>query len=57
MEDIEETDENRVLFDQIREAYNVLETRHMSQLNAWINSLIKLEIPVREKKTRALNRC
>lgn len=49
MEDIKETDENRVLFDQIREAYNVLETRHMSQLNSWINSLIKLEIPVREK--------
>lgn len=49
MEDVHETDENQVVFDQLREAYDVLETKHLSQLNSWINSLIKIEIAVREQ--------
>ncbi|KAI8067219.1 hypothetical protein BDF21DRAFT_426066 [Thamnidium elegans] len=56
MEDIKETEENRVLFDQIREAYDVLETRHISQLNAWINSLMKLEIPDKSEKEKLVSR-
>lgn len=51
MEDVHETDENQVVFDQLREAYDVLETKHLSQLNFWINSLIKIEIAVREQNS------
>jgi hypothetical protein len=46
MEDVKETDDNHIIFDQLREAYTVLETKHIIQLNGWINSLIKIEINV-----------
>lgn len=46
MDDVNETDDNHVVFDQLREAYTVLETKHIPQLNVWINALIKIEITV-----------
>lgn len=46
MDDVKETDDNHVVFDQLREAYTVLETKHIPQLNVWINALIKIEITV-----------
>lgn len=46
MDDVNETDDNHVVFDQLREAYTVLETKHIPQLNVWINELIKIEITV-----------
>jgi hypothetical protein len=45
-EDIEETDDNHIVFDQLREAYTVLETKHIKQLNGWINALVKTDIDV-----------
>lgn len=49
MEDVKETGDNRIVFDQLREAYTVLETKHVHQLNIWINALIKIEITVSDK--------
>lgn len=46
MEDVKETDDNHVVFDQLREAYTVLETKHIPQLNVWLNTLVKIEIAV-----------
>lgn len=45
-EDIEENDDNHIVFDQLREAYTVLETKHLKQLNNWINALVKIDINV-----------
>jgi hypothetical protein len=46
MEDVKETEDNKIVFDQLREAYTLLGTKHTSMLNNWINTLIKLEIQV-----------
>lgn len=46
VEDVKETEENKIVFDQLREAYTLLETKHVKQLNNYINSLVKIEIPV-----------
>ncbi|KAI8885060.1 hypothetical protein K501DRAFT_322635 [Backusella circina FSU 941] len=44
MQDIEETEENKIVFDQLRESFTVLETNYSKQLNKWINTLIKLDL-------------
>lgn len=46
MEDVEETQDNKIVFDQLREAYTLLETKHMNQLNQWINTLVKMDLAV-----------
>jgi hypothetical protein len=46
MEEVKETEDNKIVFDQLREAYTVLETKHIKLLNSWINTLIKLDIQV-----------
>lgn len=47
MEEIKETEDNKIVFDQLREAYTLLERKHTKLLNHWINTLIKLEIQVK----------
>lgn len=42
MEDVKETDDNKIVFDQLREAYTQLECKHLNQLNHWINTLVKM---------------
>ncbi|KAI9470622.1 MAG: hypothetical protein EXX96DRAFT_585109 [Benjaminiella poitrasii] len=44
LEDIKETDENRIIFDELREAYSLLETKHMNQLDNWMNTLIRMDV-------------
>jgi hypothetical protein len=46
MADIQETEENKIVFDQLRESFTVLETNYSKQLNKWINTLIKLDLTV-----------
>lgn len=46
MDEVQETEDNRIVFDQLREAYTLLETKHMNQLNQWINTLIKIDLAV-----------
>ncbi|CEJ00371.1 hypothetical protein RMCBS344292_14427 [Rhizopus microsporus] len=50
MEDVKETQDNSIIFDQLREAYTVLETKHTKQVNTWINTLIRLDIDDRTEK-------
>ncbi|CEJ01898.1 hypothetical protein RMCBS344292_15919 [Rhizopus microsporus] len=50
MEDVKETQDNSIIFDQLREAYTVLETKHTKQVNIWINTLIRLDIDDKAEK-------
>ncbi|KAI7906328.1 uncharacterized protein BX663DRAFT_428072 [Cokeromyces recurvatus] len=43
LEDIKETYENKIIFDELREAYSILMTKHMNQLNTWLNTLIRMD--------------
>lgn len=52
MEDVKETEDNTIIFDQLREAYTVLETKHIDQLNDWINALIKIDIQNKAEKQK-----
>ncbi|CEP08633.1 hypothetical protein [Parasitella parasitica] len=52
MEDIKETDDNRIVFDQLREAYTQLESKHMNQLNHWINTLVKMDLADKAEKEK-----
>ncbi|KAI8646365.1 hypothetical protein BD408DRAFT_359645 [Parasitella parasitica] len=52
MEDIKETDDNMIVFDQLREAYTQLESKHMNQLNHWINTLVKMDLADKTEKEK-----
>ncbi|KAL9541114.1 hypothetical protein MBANPS3_009305 [Mucor bainieri] len=52
MEDVQETPDNKIVFDQLREAYTVLETKHMHQLNQWINTLVKMDLADKAEKEK-----
>lgn len=56
MEDVQETEENSVLFDQLREAFTVLQTKHVKQVNDWINALIKIDINDKAEKENLVKR-
>ncbi|KAG0191307.1 hypothetical protein DFQ28_000482 [Apophysomyces sp. BC1034] len=43
MDQIQETEDNEVVYEQLREIYKVLETKNTQQVNAWINALIKMD--------------
>ncbi|KAF7732384.1 hypothetical protein EC973_005280 [Apophysomyces ossiformis] len=43
MDEVEETEENKIIYEQLRETYKLLETKHVQQVNGWINTLIKLD--------------
>ncbi|OBZ82710.1 UV-stimulated scaffold protein A [Choanephora cucurbitarum] len=55
MEDIKETEENTIVFDQLRELYT-LSLKHATQLNHWIHSLMKIEFFDKQKELRELTR-
>lgn len=55
MEDVEETQDNKIVFDQLREAYTLLETKHMNQLNQWINTLVKMDLAVNSEMIMLLH--
>ncbi|KAK4518429.1 calponin [Mucor velutinosus] len=52
MEDVEETQDNKIVFDQLREAYTLLETKHINQLNQWINTLVKMDLADKAEKEK-----
>ncbi|KAL7328480.1 hypothetical protein PS15p_206748 [Mucor circinelloides] len=52
MDEVQETEDNRIVFDQLREAYTLLETKHMNQLNQWINTLIKIDLADKAEKEK-----
>ncbi|KAI8078948.1 uncharacterized protein B0P05DRAFT_596799 [Gilbertella persicaria] len=52
MDDVKETEDNKIVFDQLREAYTLLETKQLSHLNTWINALIKIELADRVGKEK-----
>ncbi|KAI7897382.1 uncharacterized protein EV154DRAFT_475700 [Mucor mucedo] len=56
IEDVKETDDNHIVFDQLREAYTVLETKHIPQLNVWINALVKIEIADKAEKEKLISK-
>ncbi|KAG0745658.1 hypothetical protein G6F57_006697 [Rhizopus arrhizus] len=56
MDDVKETEENSVLFDQLREAFTVLQTKHVKQVNDWINALIKIDINDKAEKENLVKR-
>ncbi|CAO3598941.1 unnamed protein product [Absidia cylindrospora] len=43
MDQVHESEENKVVYEQLREAYKVLETKQSKQVNDWINSLVRME--------------
>jgi hypothetical protein len=55
MDDVKETDDNKIVFDQLREAYTQLESKHMNQLKHWINTLVKMDLAVIHDQFTAYN--
>ncbi|KAI8335183.1 hypothetical protein BC941DRAFT_431491 [Chlamydoabsidia padenii] len=52
VDQVHESEENQVVYEQLREAYKVLETKQIKKVNDWINALVKMEyIDTVEKKT------
>ncbi|KAI8099896.1 uncharacterized protein BX664DRAFT_310820 [Halteromyces radiatus] len=43
LDQVHESEDNRVVYEQLREAYKVLETKQSKQVNNWINSLVRME--------------
>ncbi|ORZ18593.1 hypothetical protein BCR42DRAFT_411214 [Absidia repens] len=43
VDQVHESEENEVVYEQLREAYKVLETKQSKQVNDWINSLVRME--------------
>lgn len=52
MDDVAETPDNTIVFDQLREAYTLLDTKHMHQLNQWINTLVKMDLADKAEKEK-----
>ncbi|CAO3654017.1 unnamed protein product [Cunninghamella echinulata] len=49
---VHESDENKILYDQLREGYKLLETKQEKQVNRWMKSLIRMEhIDKKEKES------
>jgi hypothetical protein len=47
MDEVHESKDNEVVYEQLREAYKVLETKQIKQVNDWINSLVRMDHIVR----------
>ncbi|SAM09557.1 hypothetical protein [Absidia glauca] len=43
MDEVHESKDNEVVYEQLREAYKVLETKQIKQVNDWINSLVRMD--------------
>ncbi|CAO3684894.1 unnamed protein product [Rhizopus stolonifer] len=50
MDDVKETEDNSVIFDQLREAFTVMEIKHSKEINNWINALIKIDVANKAEK-------
>lgn len=48
MDQVHESKDNEVVYEQLREAYKVLETKQIKQVNDWINSLVRMDHIVRD---------
>ncbi|KAL0090738.1 hypothetical protein F4703DRAFT_1790693 [Phycomyces blakesleeanus] len=62
MEDIHETPENTIVYEQLRQGLKLIEKKHAKQLNDWIKvlkkeSLLKQLIDVKVDMTEALRKC
>ncbi|KAI8991039.1 hypothetical protein BDF20DRAFT_842327 [Mycotypha africana] len=55
-EEIHETEDNAIIFDQLREAYTLLKTKHINQVNNWINTLVRIEIPDKAEKEKLVKK-
>ncbi|ORX51975.1 hypothetical protein DM01DRAFT_1336966, partial [Hesseltinella vesiculosa] len=53
-EQVHESAENSIIYEQLREAYKVLETKQIKQVNAWINSLIRMDHVDKVQKDRLI---
>lgn len=51
MDQVQESEENEVLYEQLRESYKLLKTKHQNKVNEWINSLTRIEINACETPT------
>ncbi|CAO3649177.1 unnamed protein product [Cunninghamella blakesleeana] len=40
---VHESNENKILYDQLREGYKLLETKQIKQVNSWMKSLVRME--------------
>ncbi|KAI7881282.1 hypothetical protein K492DRAFT_206977 [Lichtheimia hyalospora FSU 10163] len=52
--DVHESDENKVLYEQLRESHRLLVNKHMPMLNTWIKSLGRMDHPDRDKLLKQL---
>ncbi|RCI04114.1 hypothetical protein CU098_005004, partial [Rhizopus stolonifer] len=50
MDDVKETEDNSIIFDQLREAFTVMETKHSKEINNWISALIKIDVANKAEK-------
>ncbi|KAI8065481.1 hypothetical protein BC940DRAFT_334788 [Gongronella butleri] len=53
-EQVHESADNSIIYEQLREAYKVLETKQSKQVNAWINSLIRMDHVEKSEKDRLI---
>ena len=44
-DEVHESKENKVVYEQLREGYKVAQDKHIKQLTEWINSLGRMELP------------
>ncbi|KAI9261058.1 hypothetical protein BY458DRAFT_439738 [Sporodiniella umbellata] len=55
-EDLQETQENQVLFDQLRESLTVLESKHTPEIQHWLQTLTKMDQTDKTEKEVRLKR-
>ncbi|KAI9030689.1 hypothetical protein CLU79DRAFT_731065 [Phycomyces nitens] len=56
MEDIQETPENTIVYDQLRQGLKLIKKRHLQQLNDWIKVLSKSEYNDKKQKESLLKK-
>ncbi|KAI7863376.1 hypothetical protein BDF14DRAFT_1373640 [Spinellus fusiger] len=56
MEDVKETPENNVLYEQLRDSHKSLEKRHKQQVNRWMSRLSSLDTSNKREKEDLLKR-
>ncbi|KAI8371863.1 hypothetical protein BD560DRAFT_395648 [Blakeslea trispora] len=54
MEEAKETEENQIVFDQLREAYTLAHSKHATQINDWIHAIMKIEFVETTEKENQL---
>ncbi|KAI8384875.1 uncharacterized protein BYT42DRAFT_563925 [Radiomyces spectabilis] len=51
---VQESEENEIIYEQLREAYTLMETKHIKQVTQWMNTLVKLEYTDSREKEKLI---